>query len=190
MIKWKHQWQTLESGTPIIPYAHLYFKYAKKVLELSPNAKIVELGVYDGCSARIFAETKAQYPSSSLFLIDPNKRPLVEELCHMQNQGVFFWENKAEDMVDRFEDGSIDLLHIDIDGEPAHNYDIQLLMHNLYVPKLVRGGVLIVHDFTEAYGCWEYGNEYIVNNKEEWETYIPPKHMDSPTTRPLIAIKL
>jgi len=186
---WKYKWQDLDTGTPIQPYSDFYFQYAIEALENNSKGTIVELGVYDGCSGRIFYEVKENYPEAKLFLIDPVMRERTKEL-HMPENNLWFLEDKAEDVVKRFRARSIDLLHIDVDGEPAHNYDIQVMMHELYTPKLKKNCILIVHDFSEEYGCYEYGMEYLVNQSKKWDVIIPDKDPAFPSSRPIIARKL
>lgn len=63
-----------------------------------------------------------------------------------------------DSFVDRFEDGSIDLLHID----GCHTYECVRDDFNMWVQKLSEDGIVLFHDtneFQTTFGVWKFWNE-------------------------------
>jgi len=179
----KVHWRELKTGTPIIPYAWVYQTAVANVIQRFQEPLIVEIGVYDGCSARIMKEA-ANGKDYEMILIDPYYHELAKEV--VDESRVFFLQKKAEEVVERFDPQSIHLLHVDMD---PHTYDQHVAMHELYTPKVAVGGLMIVHDCSPVYGTYKYVNEYLAKKKNWSITRIQP-HKDSPSTVPIVAKKL
>lgn len=112
----------------------------------------VEIGTRFGASAKLWCET---IPGLELTCIDPylayHTRPSQEKQDKvykeaqktLQSYNVTFWREKSCDVADRLEEGSLDFLHIDGD----HTFDAVVLDIVRYVPKVKKGGLILVHDY-------------------------------------------
>jgi hypothetical protein len=195
----------------MICYAPFYEDATRHILKKFGNdIIIVEIGTRKGCSARIFLETLPAKGDWTLSLIDPFLSPYAEELLELPR--VFFSKNFAEDVVDRFEDDSIALLHLDSDpGDPApdvaegiqkflretqkeydtsvsHGYEHTKNLFNLYKNKIKDGGLVIFHDATDAFGVNKFVKE--LEKDPDWlVTRADPQPL-CPIAAPAMAIKL
>ncbi len=125
----------------------------------SVNAKVgVELGVFRGDFSKVLLEKW----DGTLYLIDP-WRPLSDEEYldssnHKNHQSAFSdtmnsikgFESRAfmlrglsEELVDLFEDNSLDYVYIDAN----HAYDNVKADMEMWYPKLKKGGVFSGHDY-------------------------------------------
>jgi hypothetical protein len=191
-MNWQTNWQDLATGAPIIPYYDVYKDYVQKTLKKNPEAQIVELGIYDGCSARIIYEQMKKYPNSKLFLIDPNIRPLAKELDR-PDKNIFLIADKAERVSYAFKVNSIDLLHFDVDGDPeenAHSYEVHLRICREYFPRLKKDSIVIFHDYSDEYDTKQFVDDNIVPHEKYWKVDFIDPHPDSPSTVPVVCTKL
>jgi len=115
-----------------------------------------EIGTASGESAKLWCEA---LPGLSLTCIDPytvyrprrsqKKQDAVYEEAknNLAPFDVTFLRERSLDVVDQFEDGSLDFIHIDGD----HSFDpcVMDLIH--YCPKVRDGGMVLVHDYVSFY---------------------------------------
>jgi Methyltransferase domain len=190
--RWRHDWRTMGSGAPVRPYAEVYQGAVDSLPWLFENTRIhvVELGVFDGCSARIMIEQLERCPIKPAFrftLIDPQKRVPVDELPQrFRSRFVEFIESTAEEQVDRFPDTSIHLLHIDTS---PHTYEQHKRIHDLYAPKVVPGGIMIVHDCHPQYGTFKFVVDHLLT-ESTWAVTFVPCADEWPTSRPVVCRKV
>jgi predicted O-methyltransferase YrrM len=126
-----------------------------------------ELGTQYGLSAKLWCEA---IPGLSLTCIDPYAIYQARRSQEKQNAvyeeakktlspfNVTLLRERSCDVVDRFPDGSLDLLHID--GDHGFDVCVQDIIH--YVPKVRDGGVVVIHDYASFYrgGVVEAVNGY------------------------------
>lgn len=127
---------------------------------LNENSKMIEIGSHMGESTMLFASTQL---FSEIHAIEPfNGKEEFNELFDYSWDYIekefqkniryhkdiinlhkgFSWE-----LVDKFEDNSIDFIYID--GQ--HTYDDVARDLNLYLPKLKQGGIVAGHDYHEVW---------------------------------------
>jgi predicted O-methyltransferase YrrM len=104
----------------------------------------IEIGTAYGESAVMCCE---EMPGLNLTCIDPylgrRERAYASAQKHAEKCGFSLWKMKGMDAVDRFEDGSVDFVHIDGD----HTFDAVVQDIVRYVPKVRKGGMVLIHDY-------------------------------------------
>jgi tetratricopeptide (TPR) repeat protein len=101
---------------------------------------VVELGSDQGLSARFFINYLQGFLSKITF-IDTNMHPHLYPLIDYKK--TFFIQDLAENAVEQFEDNSIDILHHDV---ASHSHSAGRKELALWIPKLKKTGVIIMHD--------------------------------------------
>jgi hypothetical protein len=161
-------------------YAPFYQEIVRKIALQNETegqtTHIVEAGVRYGCSARIIEEVMKDLEDWHLDLIDPFPRPSATILAQ-QNQHITFHPCAAEEVAPLFEDGSIDLLHIDVDTDNTHPYKLTRDVFDAFLPKLRPSAQIIFHDATDAFpGVLSVIGELIATG--EWKvTHCAPVHI-------------
>jgi hypothetical protein len=137
------------------------------------NTKMIEIGCYSGESTLLFASSMA---FDHIYCIDPfdgfemmndisgkDWSEIKEEFDfntkYFDGDGSQLGETKVEliqdysyNVVDKFEDNSIDFVYIDA----SHKLEDITRDINLYIPKLNEGGIIAGHDYN-----WPGVREYI-----------------------------
>ena len=124
---------------------------------------IVELGVHYGCSYFAFCQAvKDRGLQTRIVGVDTWEG---DEHCGLYGGEVYelvartraeFFDDdrfvlrraRFDQAVEAFEDGSIDLLHID----GFHAYDVVRADFNTWLPKLARDGIVLMHDVARSSG--------------------------------------
>lgn len=134
------------------PYAQFYQRAVGRIAEANAGKQttIVEAGVRYGCSARIIREALLPYDNWNLTLIDPNPTPEALEVPAADDR-VEFIRAKAEQCAGSFEDGSVDLFHIDVDFDGTHPYELSFDVLLAFWNKLKPNGEVIIHDATDRF---------------------------------------
>lgn len=116
----------------------------------------VEIGTRHGESAAMWCEN---IPGLRLTCIDPygiyrkrqsqEKQDAVYEVAkkRLAPFNVEFVRESSLDVIDRFADGSLDFVHID----GNHSFDIAVQDIIKYVPKVRKGGMVLVHDYFDFF---------------------------------------
>ena len=111
-----------------------------------------EIGTRYGHSAQMWCEN---VPGLKLSCIDPynvyrvrksqEKQDAVYEEARkrLEPYDVTFVRESSLDVADQFEDGSLDFVNIDGD----HAFDMVMQDIILYVPKVRKGGMILIHDY-------------------------------------------
>jgi GT2 family glycosyltransferase len=151
-----YDWTSIWGATDMGPYASWYQDQLRQVLGRNAKAKakttIVEAGVRAGVSARIFLSALREDNEKRwhLHLIDPH--PLREAMVLAKNnRRVTFHKRLAEQVAHEFEDNSIDLLHMDVDLDNTHPYELSHEILREFVPKLKSDAVVLFHDSTDHF---------------------------------------
>lgn len=145
----------------------------------------VELGTHTGNSYFSVCQASKEYQTGTkCFAVDTwqgdaHAKKYGEEVFEMVQQHNF--ENYADfsnllrmtfdKALDQFEDGSVDLLHID----GLHTYEAVRHDFETWLPKLAPGGIVMFHDtnvFKEDFGVWKYWGEL----KEQYSDHIEFKY--------------
>lgn len=115
-----------------------------------------EIGTRHGESAKLWCEA---LPGLKLTCIDPytvyhtrrsqEKQDAVYEVAKqtLAPFDVTILRKSSRDTVDDFGDGSLDFIHIDGD----HTFDAIAMDLIQYVPKVRKGGLILVHDYFSFY---------------------------------------
>lgn len=130
-----------------------------EVISKYDNIKWVEIGVRFGRNSKYVLNN---YDISEIYLIDPycelpyltnifNKKSVQEhkktakaDLKPFEDKCVWL-EDFSQNVVDQFENESIDIIYIDGD----HSYDAVIRDLELYYPKIKKGGLVIGDDYNE-----------------------------------------
>ena len=181
MDKWTFYEQKFEAGDNLIGswWGHVYFGY-----DLIANKRpkiVVELGTHYGISFFSFCQAvKDLQLDTELFAIDTWQGDdhagryddsvyfsVVEKINkHYRNQNISLLRMLFDDAVDKFEDHSIDVLHID----GFHSYEAVLHDFTTWLPKVKRDGIIILHDINEhkdGFGVHRLWQEL----RERYETF-------------------
>ena len=130
--------------------------------------RFVELGSAHGCSffaacqAMQTLDMKAEAIAIDTWQGDPQAgyytEAVFEEFTYLLRtrypERSHYIRSKFEDAVGCFEDGAIDLLHID----GLHRYDAVRMDFETWLPKMSDRGIVILHDTTvyeSGYGVWQ-----------------------------------
>ena len=157
-------------------------KFAEYILDRKPDV-CVEIGVFGGSSLMPQAMALKENRKGMLYGIDPwTNETCLEEMQNEENKE--WWakldiesiykhcaENlkayqvedfcklirgKSEDVVDQFEDNSVDILHIDGNHSEALSYKDAVL----YLPKVKTGGIVFFDDI-----WWTEVGNYVTTRK-------------------------
>lgn len=116
----------------------------------------VEIGTRHGESAKLWCET---IPGLKLTAVDPysvyrmrrsqEKQDAVFQMAQAKLApfDVTFVREPSLDAVDHFEDESLDFVHID--GNHAFDIAVQDIIR--YVPKVRKGGLVLIHDYFDFF---------------------------------------
>lgn len=135
-------------------HGHVPFAFA--LVKLMEPKRIVELGTHKGDSYAAFCQGVETFElPTECFAIDSWEgdsqagyygSEIYEELKSFHDPKYSDFSTllrmRFEDAVDRFEDHSIDLLHID----GLHTYDAVKTDYEMWLPKMSRRGVMLFHD--------------------------------------------
>lgn len=165
-ISWEYHTPVFESDR-LNPEMMMYSPWSghrRFAYDLTANRKpacIVELGSYYGCSAFTFLQAvKDFHLDSSFYAIDTwegdsftesdYRENIFESYREIQdqcfgNQNAFMMQMTFDDANDRFEDGSIDLLHID----GSHTYEDCKHDFETWLPKVKSDGIILFHDISD-----------------------------------------
>jgi hypothetical protein len=141
------------------------------ILNLNPKV-LVELGTHNGNSFFAFCQSVLDTGSQTrCCAVDTwegdehagnyNNKVYEEVLRHIQSKYSVFSElirASFDSAVDRFEDGTIDLLHID----GLHTYEAVKHDFETWRPKLSQTGVILFHDTCvrdRGFGVWKLWSE-------------------------------
>ena len=129
----------------------------------------VELGSDQGLSARFFISYLKDFFKKITFIdptLHPNLFPLID------NNTTFFIQDLAENAVDQFEDESISLLHHDTS---PHDYSSTRKQIELFLPKLKKTGVIIVHDVGKSRDFNFTGRKFLEELRYPWAVCFCPE---------------
>lgn len=167
-------WSTVPCAIDMAPYAKFYQEHVKRIAARNNGSptRIVEAGVRFGCSARIIREALLESAKDwNLTLIDP---VLTREASGVaRDKRVKFLQRKAEDAASLFQNDSIDLLHVDVDYDGTHPYELSANVVAAFSDKLKPSGEIILHDCSDHFP----GIVQLVNEMKEagWQaTYCKP----------------
>jgi hypothetical protein len=149
---------------------HLPFGY--DIVDALRPRVIVELGVQAGLSYFCFCQAVQELGvGARCFAVDTwegdsHTDPYGEEIFtevtrHNEEHYAAFstlMRMRFEDALPRFEDGSIDLLHID----GFHSYEAVKTDFETWYPKVVPGGIVLFHDVAARirdFGAWRFWKE-------------------------------
>jgi hypothetical protein len=141
------------------------------VEQLSPR-RIVELGTYRGDSFNAFCQSVHTFDiDARLYAVDTwrgdeHVGEYGDEIYNELKAYVDFeypsiatlMRMTFDDAIDQFEDGSIDLLHID----GLHTYEAVAHDYKTWLPKLSPNGVVLLHDVSirdRNFGVWRLWDE-------------------------------
>jgi hypothetical protein len=150
-MKLKH-WTELTCYIDMACYSAFYQAVVRETARANNKTDdttiIVEAGVRYGCSARIFMDAMKSRKNWHLYLLDPFPK---EDALVCQGDHVTFIAKTAELACDQFTDASIDLLHIDVDYNGTHPYELTRGVFDALYPKLKPSARVIFHDATESF---------------------------------------
>ncbi len=163
-------------------------QYRRQLVDLLRHLNLPLIGSELGVAEGNFSRDLLEAGIDKLFLVDVwNHLPKVKgdgnspQAWHNQNYDqtkakvkpyydkVTFLRGRTVDMADKVEDESLSLLYIDAD----HSY--QGVMNDLvtWVPKVVKGGVVALHDYeNENYGVKEAVQEFC---KGKYQIHLLPE---------------
>ena len=146
-------WTKVPMAVDMAPYAPWYQEQVKRVALEAQDRPIVlvETGVRHGCSARIMIDALRDRDSWSLHLVDPEPTPYAAEVVNNYRHCTYFHKVLGETAAPIFQDGSIDLLHIDADCDGNHPYEMAWTILTAYWRKISPGGRVILHDCTDRF---------------------------------------
>jgi len=163
--------ETPQRLTDMSPW-HMHIPFAFALIQMVRPKCLVELGTHKGDSYSAFCqavmtlglETRCYAVDSWDGDIHTNQydASVYEELkaYHDAHYGSFstLIRSLFDDALDHFADGTIDLLHID----GTHTYDAVRHDFELWLPKMSRTGIVILHDIAEHqqdFGVWRWWKE-------------------------------
>jgi GT2 family glycosyltransferase len=139
-------------ATDMAGYAPFYENITKAAMQRRASSAplmVVEAGVRHGCSARIFLEALQDCDDWQLHLIDPV--PRAEALALKCNTHVTFHQQEAHRVAPTFADASVDVLHLDVDYDDTHPYELTFQILLAFWHKLKPDADLIFHDCTDRF---------------------------------------
>lgn len=140
----------LKAISYLTPHYSLMYLIAK---EFKPDL-MVEIGTEWGLGATYLSLGN---PDGMVCTIDQSEEPrkILEAYSFFKDLGdIEIITGRSQEMSERFDDESIDLLYIDGD----HRYEYEKQDYDLYFPKVKRGGLIIIDDMRSDPGAelvWE-----------------------------------
>lgn len=125
--------------------AHDYINsfYNKEFTDIrNDSIKIVEIGIFEGNSLRLFGEW---FLNGTIIGIDNGKfmkEGWKEKVMTIPNTTAIFEDAYSDDIVNQFEDESLDYV---IDDGP-HTHKSQIMAYQKWFKKIKKGGKLIIED--------------------------------------------
>jgi len=180
-------WTEVPMHIDMSPYAAWYQTIVQEVLMKVPPGKrqtLVEIGTRYGCSARIIIDAIPETENVKFIMIDMIRTGAAEEL--VDGARVEFWEGDGNSYAKDFEDGSIDLLHIDAD---PHAYEQTKELFNNWKSKVRVGGVVVFHDCTPFFGVHKFVTEDLARERGAWRIEFAPAASESPISAPARATR-
>ena len=184
-MQWKRHnplFEFLSSKTSIMQtsawFGHMNFGY--DLIQFQKPKKIVELGTYSGTSFFSFCQAvKDEQLPAECFAIDTWKGDphsgfyeeeiyqLVTEVSNVHFPGISkLIRSTFDESVNMFEDGTIDLLHID----GYHTFDAVSHDYHTWYPKVAKEGIVLFHDIAvrdrEDFGVFKFWDQL----KEKYPT--------------------
>jgi hypothetical protein len=149
--------------------------FAQWLVRTTRPRRVVELGVHSGCSYFAFCQAAQAYsPESECFgvdtwLSDDHVGSYSAEVftqvnahnTHLYSSFSTLLRMPFDDALERFEDGSVDLLHID----GLHTLDAVRHDFEHWLPKMSSRGVILMHDtseFRDNFGVYAFWREIAV----------------------------
>ena len=132
-------------------YADFYKGVVQDVLMArnGDDVQIVDVGVRYGCSSRIFRDAIGDRANVKLALIDSVVTTEAYQLT--RDKRVTFLKQKGEFAGHYFEDESIDILHLDVDSDGTHPYELSFDSLLAFWQKLKPDARVIIHDATDHF---------------------------------------
>lgn len=127
---------------------------------------VVELGTDIGLSARLIKDQIVKYRGEEYYditLVDTNLTK--EAWAIIDDKNIFFIHGRAENAVEFFEDGSIDILHMDL---APHSYEQARDIFRLYKSKLTKEGIMLWHDVGESRRFTFGGRKFLDELRFPW----------------------
>ncbi len=173
VLKHKYDFFTIYTHLTVSERLLLY----KLALSLKNNSTIVEIGSYLGASSS-FLGCAAKEKGHKVYCVDTWKnegmsegeRDTFGEFCENTKslrEFIYILRGKSEDMAKTFNE-PINLLFIDGD----HSYKTVKTDVELWLPKIVPGGIIILHDYGWAEGVKRVVKE-IVMSKINFHEKLP-----------------
>lgn len=123
-------------------YFDIWKRMQEFVFEIKPKL-ILELGTNSGFSTRIFLEALMQTGRGHLVTVDINESKLKDS--QMEKYKGYFTSIQCDSLDLNVENKEIDILYID----SLHEYQHVLKELELYVPKVRKGGKVLLHDVSK-----------------------------------------
>lgn len=135
------------------------------------NIKIFGIDPFE--KIHIFNGKKIEHSNKEVINISKNKaenrRKNLEDIINKNNLKINLLQKNSYDIVDIFDNNSIDLLHIDGD----HSYEGVKKDLNLYWNKIKNGGIIINDDY--SWGCCKRAiDEFVSTNKNNIKKSFSP----------------
>jgi len=155
-------------------------EYLESKLKVDSNLEMIEIGSYMGESTMMFASInifnkihsiepfKGEEEFNKLFGYnwDLIKNEYLTNTRHWDN--ILLWEDYSYNVVDEFEDNSIDFIYID----GNHSYEDTKKDIELYLPKVKPNGYIAGHDYMEHFqGCIDAVKETVGEPDEIFRDY-------------------
>jgi hypothetical protein len=155
-----------------------HLPFAMYLVSAARPATLVELGTYNGVSYCGFCEAISRLELSTRAFavdtwqgdehagtLDTSAYDSLREY-HDARYGGFstLVHSTFDDARDTFEDGTIDILHID----GFHSYDAVSHDFEYWVPKMSKRGIMLLHDTNErsaGFGVWKFWEELVARYK-------------------------
>ncbi len=200
------QWQqSLKSGRVSVELRRYYFKYpdkqrfilfwlqAQRINDFSPDAVMAELGVYKGATARLL---QLLQPQRELFLFDTFSGFQSGDLANETGKAATYTTaNFADTTVSLVKErlGSSEKIHYfrgdfsSIQNEIPHrdfilvSIDVDLGQPtlaglNYFYPRLLPGGVIIVHDYNDHWPALKAAVDHFLQTIPEEPVLIPDRN--------------
>jgi predicted O-methyltransferase YrrM len=133
----------------------VYYKYLYNVLNKFKGEEIVtlELGTFKGRSSAFLAEAN---PEGSVLTVDlAPKEESKEVLERYPNLKSFLGRSDTTELVNSFEDESIDICYFDTE----HEYDVVSKEVEVWHPKIKKGGIMLFDDVHMNKGMEKFWKE-------------------------------
>lgn len=145
----------------------------RKLLKDLPEGEIVEVGVFEGGTAEIIADA---YPDKTIYLFDtfeglPNdlvkddpeeyymghcKGELETAQEYLKGKNVKFYKGRFPDTSKPIKDMKFAFVHLDVDIYTATKDALKF-----FIPKMVKGGKILIHDYPAHKGVKRAVDELI-----------------------------